>query len=57
MYNPESGDSSGYYEWDTVEDAENYSRSFAAGFMARRSVPGSVSFNVLPQEASPRNGI
>jgi len=57
MVNPESSDSSGYYEWDTVEDAENYSRSFAAGFMTRRSVPGSVSFKVLPQEASPRNGI
>ena len=48
MVNPESGDFSGYYEWDTIEDAENYGRSFAAGFMTRRSVPGSVSLKVLP---------
>jgi hypothetical protein len=46
MYNPESGDSAGYYEWDTIEDAENYRQSQAVSFMTRRSVPGSVSFKV-----------
>ncbi len=51
MYNPETGDFSGYYEWDTVEDAENYGRSFAASFMTHRSVPGSVTFRVIPQSA------
>jgi hypothetical protein len=51
MVNPESGDFSGYYEWDSVEDAENYSSSFAAGFMTRRSLPGSVSFTILPQNS------
>jgi hypothetical protein len=49
MVNPETGDFSGYYEWNTVEDAENYSHSFAASFMTRRSVPGSVTFRVIPQ--------
>jgi hypothetical protein len=49
LVNEETGDFSGYYEWDTVEDAENYAHSFAAGFMTRRSVPGSVSFMVIPQ--------
>jgi hypothetical protein len=46
MYSPETGDFCGVYEWDTVQDAENYSRCFAARFMARRSVPGSVSFRI-----------
>jgi hypothetical protein len=49
LVNPASGDFSGYYEWDTVADAEAYQHSFAAGFMTRRSVPGSVSFRVIPQ--------
>ena len=49
MYNLESGDSYGYYEWNTVEDAENYSHSFAASFMTRRSVPGSETFLMIPQ--------
>jgi hypothetical protein len=50
LYNEETGDSSGYYEWDSLEDAENYRNSFAARFMARRSEPGSVSFIVTPQK-------
>jgi hypothetical protein len=41
MYNPENGDSAGYYLWDTIEDAENYRHSQAISFMTRRSVPGS----------------
>ncbi len=49
MYNPETGDFSGYYEWDTVQDAENYRDSFAGSFMTGRSIPGSVSFQVIPQ--------
>jgi len=48
MFNESSGDFAGYYEWDTVEDATRYSQSFAANFMTRRSVPGSVSFRVIP---------
>ena len=49
MYNPQNGDSAGFYEWDTVQDAENYSHSFAARFMTNRSVPGSVSFRIIPK--------
>ncbi len=48
MYHAETGDFAGYYEWDTFEDATNYSQSFAAKFMTNRSVPGSVSFRVIP---------
>lgn len=44
-----SGDFMGQYEWDTVEDAENYSKSFAMRFMIRRSIPGSVRFEIRSQ--------
>jgi hypothetical protein len=49
MYNLESGDFSRYYEWDTVQDAENYRDSIAGSCMTNRSVPCSVSFQVIPQ--------
>ena len=45
------GDFMGIYEWDTEEEASFYSRSFAAEFMSRRSVPGSVTFQVLSKGA------
>ena len=48
-----SGDFAGYYEWDSVEDAENYSRSFAARFMLKRSIPETVWFRVYPIETAP----
>jgi hypothetical protein len=48
MYHPENGDSAGYYEWDTIEDAGDYGHSIATRFMTNRSVPGSVSFKVIP---------
>jgi hypothetical protein len=50
LYSPETGDFSGWYTWDRAEDAQRYSQSFAAKFMARRSVPGSVSFRVIAVE-------
>ncbi len=50
MYNPETEDFSGYYLWDTIEDAEKYSNSIAGRFMTNRSVPGSISFRILPNE-------
>jgi hypothetical protein len=49
LMDPESGDFMGQYEWDSVEDAENYNRSFAMRFMTRRSVPGSVRFEIHSQ--------
>jgi len=47
LYEENTGDFRGYYEWDTVEDAENYAGSFAVKFMKRRSVPGSVSYKII----------
>lgn len=47
-YSPENGDFLGIYEWQTIQDAENYACSFALWFMMRRSVPGSVSYTILP---------
>jgi hypothetical protein len=46
------------YEWDTVQDAENYAQSFAIRFMTRRSMPGSVSYEVLPTatQSQPQTG-
>lgn len=43
-----SGDWMGIYEWQTVEDARSYSKSFAMRFMTNRSVEGSVSFEIEP---------
>ena len=48
LYRPADGAYSGWYEWDSAEDARAYGTSFAARFMTRRAVPGSVSFSVLP---------
>lgn len=53
MVDETSGDFAGYYEWDTLEDAHNYASSFAAGFMTRRSRPGSVSFRIFPVQQAP----
>jgi len=48
IYNPENGDSAGFYEWDTTKDGENYCLSMTARFMTNCSAPGSVSFKVIP---------
>ncbi|MFC1902455.1 hypothetical protein ACFLX4_00085 [Chloroflexota bacterium] len=47
--NEASGGCQGVYEWDTVEDAKNYASSFAMKFMTLRSVPGSVSYKIIPK--------
>ena len=36
------------YEWDSVQDAENYEKSFAIKLMTKRAVPGSINFEILP---------
>jgi len=51
--NQTTGDFQGIYEWDTIQDAENYTRSFAMKFMTRRAVPGSVSSEVVPSPSAP----
>jgi hypothetical protein len=38
------------YEFDTVQDAEAYARSAALQFITRRSVPGSVSYKIIPNK-------
>jgi len=52
LFNPETGDTSGLYEWVTVKDAETHKNSFEAQFMTRRSDPGSVSFEVIDTRSS-----
>jgi hypothetical protein len=54
MVDDKTGDFSGYYEWDTVADAEAYGNSFAARFMINRSTPGSVWFNTYAAEEAPK---
>jgi len=46
MLNRATGEFQGVYQWDTVDDAQNYACSFAMQFMTRRAVPGSVSHEV-----------
>jgi hypothetical protein len=41
----------GIYEWATVADARRYATSIAMRFMAGRSQPGSVSYEVIDQSA------
>jgi hypothetical protein len=49
LYHPENGDFQGIYEWDSIEAAERYAGSFAMRFMTHRSVPGSVSCQIIRQ--------
>jgi hypothetical protein len=39
----------GLYQWQTLAEAENYSRSIAMRFMTRRSHPESVRFQIIDQ--------
>lgn len=48
--NDETGLCQGVYAWQTMEDAENYSKSIAMRFMANRSDPESVHFRIISQE-------
>ncbi|MBN1534154.1 MAG: hypothetical protein JXA20_15895 [Spirochaetes bacterium] len=43
-----TGTCSGIYQWDSAEAARAYARSFAIRFMMKRSVPGSLSWQVHP---------
>ena len=49
LYNEATGEFGGIYEWDTVEDADNYDKSYAMKFSHWRSVPGKFRTTVLPQ--------
>jgi hypothetical protein len=45
--NQETGMCQGIYEWQTLDDANNYADSIAMRFMTKRSVPGSVSNKII----------
>jgi hypothetical protein len=51
--NDETGLCQGIYAWQSMEDAENYSKSIAMRFMANRSDPNSVNFKIISQEQEP----
>jgi hypothetical protein len=38
----------GVYEWDTLQDAEDYVHSASMDFMAEVAVPGGLSYEVIP---------
>ena len=46
----DSGGFQGIYEWDTIQDAEIYKKSFAIKLMTKRAIPGSVAFDISPQK-------
>lgn len=48
MVDETTGLCQGIYEWKTMQDAENYSKSIAVTFMTKRSVPGTVEFKIIP---------
>ena len=47
MDNDETGYSQGIYQWKSKEHAIAYSKSFAFRFMQKRSVKGSIDFEIL----------
>ncbi|MFC1964733.1 hypothetical protein ACFLWG_01850 [Chloroflexota bacterium] len=42
----------GIYEWDAIQDAETYKKSFAIKLMAKRAIPGSITFQIIPHQAN-----
>ena len=50
MVNEETGLCLGVYEWDTMRDAVNYSKSIALKFITRRSVQGSVKYEIIEKK-------
>lgn len=48
MCSQESGYNQGIYQWATAQDAQRYAQSFAMRFMLKRSTPGTVSYDIIP---------
>jgi len=46
----ETGISQGFYEWDTVKDAEDYWNSFPMRLLKKRVVPDSISYTILEKD-------
>ncbi len=38
----------GVYEWDTLQDAQNYVHSYSMEFMGQVAVPGGLSYEIIP---------
>ena len=51
----DSGGFQGIYEWDTIQDAETYKNSFAVKLMTKRAIPGSITFQIIPQQTNNEN--
>lgn len=47
MIDEENGYFQGVYEWDSLLSAQNYSKSFAMKFMIKRSIPGTVNYEII----------
>lgn len=47
-----TGGFQGIYQWNTVQNAEDYAHSVALTFMTRRSLPGSMSYEIVPNDVS-----
>ena len=47
MIHEPSGGFQGIYDWDSVEDIENYKKSFAIKLMSRRAVPETINFETI----------
>lgn len=56
LFNPETGEFGGIYEWDTVQDAHHYNLSYAMKFSQWRSVPGKFRTDVFPH-SDPRSQV
>lgn len=50
LRNPDTGEFGGIYEWDTLEDADNYDKSYAMKFSKWRSQPGKFWTDIFPPD-------
>ena len=48
--NYDTGLCQGLYEWQTLKDAENYSKSIAMKFMIKRSFHESIEYEIIDKE-------
>lgn len=48
VFNNETGDFQGIYQWESAEYAENYPDSFIFRLMTKRAAPGSLSYVIKP---------
>ena len=46
MLGQKTGMFQGFYEWDTIKDAENYWTSFPLKLMKKRAVPDSLTYSI-----------